>query len=323
MSITPRGMSVQEAYRTYRDNKFIVNRKYQRKLVWTSEEKQSLIDSILRDYPIPLILFAESTTDGHSSLEIIDGMQRLNAIFGFIENEFCIQGKYFDINQFARAKQAADAGIFETSMEVELLEPNICADFLDYQLAVTIFPSVSEEQVTEVFGRINSGGRQLSWQEKRQAGQINEFSTIVRRLASEIRGDASREVLFLSEMPEISIDTIRRGLGYSLKAEEIFWCKQGILWTKQLRESEDEEMLADICASIVLGEPIARSRELLDKIYDNSSDEHRNIVMRLNSYGSDRVYEEIKVTLSVMREVIEANNPQMNALRSIINPGST
>jgi len=316
-------MSIQEAYRLYRDDKLVVNRKYQRKLVWTQEEKQSLIDSILNDYPIPLILFAEKTTSGTSFYEIIDGMQRLNAIFGFVEHEFGSGPKYFDIDQFARAKQAAESGAFEILKEVSLLEAASCADFLDYQLAVTIFPSVSDSQVTEVFGRINSGGQQLSWQEKRQAGKVNEFSMLVRRLASEIRGDASREILSLSEMPEISIDTARRGLGYSLKAEEIFWCKQGILWTKQLRESEDEEILADICASIVLGQPIARSRELLDAIYDDSTAEHAEMLRKLNAYGVDRLYEEIKVTLSVLREVIEHYNPQPNALRTIINPGST
>lgn len=323
MSITPRGMSVQEAYRLYRDEKLMVNRKYQRKLVWTLEEKQSLIDSILNDYPIPLILFAEKNAGGESSYEIIDGMQRLNAIFGFVENEFATGGKHFDVTQFARARQASEAGFFETVITNELLEPPACADYLDYQLAVTIFPSVSEDQVTEVFGRINSGGQQLSWQEKRQAGKINEFSTLIRLLASEIRGDASREVLSLSEMPEISIDTARRGLGYSLKAEDIFWCKQGILWTKQLRESEDEETLADICASILFGEPIARSRELLDRLYDTSSEEHADVLRKLNSYGVDRLYEEVKATLSVLREVIETCNPDANALRTAINPGST
>lgn len=66
MSITPRGMSIQEAYRLYRDEKLIVNRKYQRKLVWTQEEKASLIDSILCDYPIPLILFAEKKQRWHN-----------------------------------------------------------------------------------------------------------------------------------------------------------------------------------------------------------------------------------------------------------------
>ena len=77
MSITPRGMSLQEAYRNYSEGKFLVNRKYQRKLVWTVDEKEYLIDSIVKDLPIPLILLAQ-TEDG--KLEIIDGLQRLNAI---------------------------------------------------------------------------------------------------------------------------------------------------------------------------------------------------------------------------------------------------
>ncbi len=60
-----------------------VNRKYQRKLVWSVKEKQSLIDSIIKKYPIPLILLAETDNNKY---EIIDGMQRLNAIFSFIDN---------------------------------------------------------------------------------------------------------------------------------------------------------------------------------------------------------------------------------------------
>lgn len=43
MSITPRGMSIQEAYRLYREGSLLVNRRYQRKLVWTVAEKERLI----------------------------------------------------------------------------------------------------------------------------------------------------------------------------------------------------------------------------------------------------------------------------------------
>jgi len=57
-------MSIQEAYRQYRDGGLIVNRKYQRKLVWTKSEKENLIDSILKDYSIPLILPANTSIDG-------------------------------------------------------------------------------------------------------------------------------------------------------------------------------------------------------------------------------------------------------------------
>ena len=323
MSIAPRGMSIQEAYRLYREDKLVVNRKYQRKLVWTLEEKQKLIDSILNDYPIPLVLLAEVQSPHGLFYEIIDGMQRLNAIVAFIENEFSVADKFFDVDQFARARQTAEAGKFTRIESGSHLTPALCANYLDYQLAVTTFPTVSEAQVTEVFGRINSGGQQLSWQDRRQAGKINEFSSLIRRLASEIRGDASRELLPLSEMPDISIDTVRRGLGYTLKAEEIFWCKQGILWTKQLRESEDEEILADICASLLEGQPIARSRELLDAIYDDNSAEHLDIELMLTAYGSERLYEEVKVTLSVLRETVETYSDAVNALRTAINPGSS
>ncbi|QZN90447.1 GmrSD restriction endonuclease domain-containing protein [Idiomarina abyssalis] len=324
MSITPRGMSVQEAYRLFRDDKLIVNRKYQRKLVWTTEEKQNLIDSLIKDYPIPLILLADASEGANQIFEIMDGMQRLNAIFSFIENSFPVNGKYFDTNEFTRARQAAESGAFTPSSKdrCEFFAPNVCADILDYQLAVTTFPIESDKQVTDVFGRINSGGKQLSAQEKRQAGMTDSFSMVVRELSSEIRGDSSKNKLALSEMPEISIDSVRTDLGYALKAEEIFWCKQGILWNRHLRDSEDEEMLADICSSIVLGEPIARSKVLFDKIYDESASEYEKVRREFTSYGKDRLIEEVKVTLSVLREVIDGYSTEPNALRTIVNPKS-
>ncbi|WP_346397716.1 GmrSD restriction endonuclease domain-containing protein [Pseudomonas syringae] len=324
MSITPRGMSVTEAYRLYRDNKFIINRKYQRKLVWTLIEKQRLIDSLISDYPIPLIMLADASKGSDVFYEVMDGMQRLNAIFSFIENGFSINNKFFDIREFSRAKLAAESGFFEPvdMAENELLAPDICANLLDYQLAVTIFPIESEAQITEVFGRINSGGRQLSAQEKRQAGQVDEFSLLVRELASEIRGDSSLEVLPLSAMPEISIDSNRSSMGYALKAEEIFWCRQGVLRGQQLRDSEDEEMIVDICASIVLGEPIARSKELFDKIYNDTEAEYTRLRRALHTYGKERLREEVKVTMSVMNQIILGYNESSNTLRSVVNPSS-
>jgi uncharacterized protein with ParB-like and HNH nuclease domain len=48
MSVIPQGKPVQAMYREYREGKLLVNRKYQRKLVWTIDEKRALIDSILR-----------------------------------------------------------------------------------------------------------------------------------------------------------------------------------------------------------------------------------------------------------------------------------
>ena len=250
--MTPRGMSIVEAYRLYRDGNILVNRKYQRKLVWTEEEKVKLIDTILLGFPIPLILLGERPSHRDKKYEVLDGVQRLYAIFSFIENHFPINGKYFDINEFSRAKQLSEQGVFiKAEDSLPRLDKESCANILDYQLAVTIFPAYSDEQVTEIFSRINSSGRQLSNQERRQAGIIGPFGDLVRKISAEIRGDASKELLLLSEMPEISIEPPRSQQRYGLILEEIFWFRQGILSGKDLRESEDEELIADFGAWIL------------------------------------------------------------------------
>ncbi len=317
MSITPRGMSLQEAYRNYSEGKFLVNRKYQRKLVWTVDEKEYLIDSIVNDLPIPLILLAQ-TDDG--KLEIIDGLQRLNAIISFIENRFSINGKYFDTKQSSRAKQSAEEGLFiAITAENELLDPKTCANFLDYQLAITIYPTDNEAEITDIFGRINSGGKQLSPQEKRQAGVLDVLSDTIRKVASEIRGDSSKDILNLAEMPEISIDSNREKIGYGLIAEEIFWCKNGVIWKKQLRDSEDEEMILDLIATIVKDEPLAKSRDLFNKIYTSKSDVNIEFNTLLSKYGVDRLMHEIKVTFSIIENVFEE---QGTTIINIVNPKS-
>jgi hypothetical protein len=257
-------------------------------------------------------------------LEVIDGMQRLNAIFGFIEHGFLLEDKCFNINEFARARQAAEKKAFEEfPPEVERLSAQQCADMLDYQLAVTIFPGEKNERITDVFGRINSGGKQLSDQERRQAGVLSPFAETVRTLAAEIRGDVSRETLLLSEMPEISIETNRDPHGYALNAADIFWCYEGILRTGDLRESDDEQALADICASILFEEPVEASGEFLDKLYSKESDEYADVNARLAAYGRERLMHDVKSAFSVIRSAIETHDPSRFAFRKLVYPRPT
>ena len=83
-----KGTYILDTFNDFLDNVYWVNRKYQRKLVWTLEEKQSFIDTILHNYPVPIFLLAKYKLENESSYrkEIIDGLQRLNAIFSFIKN---------------------------------------------------------------------------------------------------------------------------------------------------------------------------------------------------------------------------------------------
>ncbi|RUT06772.1 hypothetical protein DSM106972_030290 [Dulcicalothrix desertica PCC 7102] len=331
MSITPRGMSVTEAYRLYRSGSLLVNRKYQRKLVWTVSEKERLIGSILKGYPIPLILLAERPQIyGSGKYEIIDGMQRLNAIFSFIENCFSFDNKYFNLDEFSYAKQLVSDRVIQPEINKEDIEKQKiifmsgkeCADVLDYQLAVTVYTAMGEEDITEVFGRINSSGKHLSSQEKRQAGITTAFAELVRSISMELRGDVSDKVLRLIDMPEISIDSQKSNQNYKIKAEDTIWCKQGALTVKQLRESEDEQMTADIAASILLNEPLPVSTERLDSLYDKDNKYFHVLETALATYGSKKLTHDIITTFAVMRETIEACSSDTKRLSRIVNPSS-
>jgi hypothetical protein len=335
MSVTPKPTSILELYRQYRTSKLIVNRRYQRKLVWTKQEKAALIESVLLEYPIPLILLAEVELqdEGETAYEIIDGMQRLNALFSFIENEFSSNGFYFDVSKHPFAHELKQKGVFmgiesskedEPSPDNKLLESDKCSKFLEYQLAVTIHRPTSPQEIEDIFNRINSNGKHLSPQEVRQAGVTSKFSELVRILGSEIRGDVSQEILPLTSMPRISIDARSISLGYGVLAEDTFWCEQGIIRIPQLRDSEDEQLLADFILSITLNSPFAASKDNFDSYYGKGEkDKSDEINVALSKYGEENLKSDIKAVLSAIKITVSAVLKDRNEklfLKKTLNP---
>src|SRR5476649_185903 len=108
-----RGEQVERIYINYVEEKYVVNRRYQRKLIWTIEEKQNFIDSIVNGYPIPIILLADPKDNVAGQLEIIDGMQRMDAITSFINNDFSVNNSYFGLNTFATTKDMLDRNVLK------------------------------------------------------------------------------------------------------------------------------------------------------------------------------------------------------------------
>lgn len=307
IQITPQAKSVQSLYNLYRNDELVVDRSYQRKLVWTLQEKVALIDSILRKYPIPLVLFAE-TQDNSSAFYILDGMQRLNAIFDFIENRFSLDDqKFFDVNEFPTAKDAAAKGHFEVTKSKKKLTRAQVASILDYTIPVSVIRGASDEEIKNVFSRINSYGRQLSDQERRQAGVKSAFSECVRVLASKIRGDASPNTLPLARMPSISVDSITSGLGYGVQAGDLFWVKQKILRSTELRNGEDEQVIADTIAAMILKGPLPRSKEALDNLYDVGSSQQVKVDTAIKSYGIEKIIDEYTYLVSLIEKIVSVS----------------
>lgn len=308
--------SVQSVYTWFRDDKLFVNRRYQRKLVWTLEEKQKLIDSILHRYPIPAILLAEK--DGRpGSYEIIDGLQRLHAIVSFIENAFrTTGGQHFNLEHFPTAKSHADAGDFVFESGTEFNSQKDVSTILDYSLALSVMRNASEQEINDVFDRINTYGHRLSDQERRQAGVRNDFSAMVRQVSCNLRGDVSAEVLPLYQMPSISIDLPKTKHGYEIKAEEVFWVKQGVLRSTDLRDSMDEQCVADIAACIIGGTLIERSKDALDQIFDEDSPEASRINTALEIYGKNKFFDEFNFCVQEIIKICEAGKSEK--LRDIV-----
>lgn len=294
--------SIQSVYNWFREDRLFVNRRYQRKLVWTLEEKQKLIDSILKKYPVPAILLAEKE-DNPGTYEIIDGLQRLHAMLSFIEMAFPTEDdRYFNLEFFPTAKSYSDARAFEIPQDVALIAQKEVTTILDYSLALSVMRNATESEINDVFDRINTYGHRLSDQERRQAGVQNEYSGLVRQIACKLRGDVSSDALSLKEMPSISIDLPKTKHGYEVRADEVFWVNQGILRSTDLRDSMDEQCIADIVACIVGGALIERSKTKLDEIYTEGESESDRILTALEVYGADKVADEF---LFCVQEVLK------------------
>jgi hypothetical protein len=307
---------LQTIYGWYRDGSLIVNRAYQRKLVWTLEEKQKLIDSILSAYPVPLVLFAEPENKSPAVYELLDGLQRLHTIVSFMEHGFVLgDGRAFNVDEFPRAKESRENGEFSQLPDVELISRTEVSRILDYILPVSIIRNASPSVITEVFSRINSYGHRLSDQERRQAGLITDLSQFVRRLACEIRGDVSVDTLPLYQMPEISIDLQMTKSGYTVQAEKVFWVRQGVLRSTDLRDSLDEQVLADLTACIAY-KVIERSKDVMDDLYTEDSSESLAVSAALATYKIDRLSAEIKYVLERIDQIVETVDER--SLRSLI-----
>ena len=265
-----KGESIENLYRNYLQNKYIVNRRYQRKLVWSKTEKSSFVDSLIRTFPVPLILLAEVSYSQKVAYEIIDGLQRLEAIFSFIENQYDLDGRFFDLNSIAATKELLDSG--KLTQNTPTLPRGECVILASYNVPLSIFDSGSEEDVDNIFRRINSGGKKLSRQELRMAGSTGHFSSVVRRCATEIRGDVTNsDVLQLNIMKTVSITN--RDLPYGIKVEDVFWVKNGILTKEQVRESRDEEILSDIISYVLFNNKPPSRSDYLDDLFGFSETE--------------------------------------------------
>lgn len=123
--------------------------------IWTLEKKQLLIDSILNDYDIPKLYFHSLTPQQKIDMKaeydyaIIDGRQRIEAIWDFIDGEFPLSD---DFNY--QADDRVDASKL-TYPDLAKEYPKIKIRFDSYTLPITLVETEDMDLIEDMFSRLN------------------------------------------------------------------------------------------------------------------------------------------------------------------------
>lgn len=167
----PRAFSISDLYDWYAQSptQLVLNPKFQRRAVWSPQSKSYLINTVLLGLPLP-IFFLRQKTDPQSRKtirEVVDGQQRLRAIFDFIDNGFPLRN----------AQNEQYGGKFFSE-----LPPEVQTDFLSYELSVNVLVDLEDREVLDIFARLNSYGVKLNNQELINAKYFGYFKQLAYKL---------------------------------------------------------------------------------------------------------------------------------------------
>ncbi|RZL61200.1 MAG: DUF262 domain-containing protein [Variovorax sp.] len=143
---------------------------FQRNAVWPPAAKAYLIDTILSDRPMPLFFFqrGRSAQTGKPIYSVVDGQQRLRSIFEFIDDRFSL----------SQSKEPVFKGKKFSQLSVDLQDK-----VLNYDLNIEELSGYNEDEIRDIFVRMNKYVVKLSPQELRHAREQGKFYDFIEELA--------------------------------------------------------------------------------------------------------------------------------------------
>ncbi|MFQ4135296.1 DUF262 domain-containing protein [Nodosilinea sp. PGN35] len=139
MKTAPTNKKVRELISLVKEGKLIPRPEFQRRLVWSRDDKNHFLDTVLRGYPFPEIYFADGDVDletGEGTQLLVDGLQRVSTLI-----------QYFDGDPDLR---------LTTIKGYKELDQDGKRAFLQYDVAVRDLGSLSRDEIIEVFRRLNA-----------------------------------------------------------------------------------------------------------------------------------------------------------------------
>ena len=193
----------------------------QRGYVWDKKRASLLIDSVLREYPVPPIFTIR--TEGKitvrnkevSVYDCIDGKQRSTTFKLFMENAFRLEGLEPII-------QSDGSEIDINGLTFEELDEEMQDAIKSYTLTVYYFSDITDDEVAEMMSRLNNGkvltGTENARIKAKQLDTIKELAShnLLTNYLTEkaIKGYVNEDIvikfaLLLSEQTELSNKNVR------------------------------------------------------------------------------------------------------------------
>lgn len=188
VATTPDTLSIKALTDAWINNSVRPNPEYQRGSTWRLRQQQLLVDSVFRGYPLPRFYFQQKSTvdvlgNSQTSLEVIDGQQRLIALSQFREDKwplFAMSDVKVALPKSIKRAEARWAGKTFSGLSADLQEL-----FLEQALSVVLIDEAATDEVRDLFIRLQAG-TPLTPQQVRDAwpGSVGPY---VERLAG--KGD--------------------------------------------------------------------------------------------------------------------------------------
>ena len=165
MKIELKKIKIRELVEGYVDNKeegvyawggkLNVRPKYQREFVYGDKQRQAVIDTVRKDFPLNVMYWVKCVED--DEYEVLDGQQRTISICQFVNGDFSFDMRYF-----------------------HTFQPDEQEQILNYELMVYFCEGTNSEKLAW-FQTINIAGEKLSDQEIRNAVYSGEWTTDAKR----------------------------------------------------------------------------------------------------------------------------------------------
>ncbi|MCY4610655.1 MAG: DUF262 domain-containing protein [Gammaproteobacteria bacterium] len=341
MEVVLKELQVQDLVSQYEDNdedgvrgyfgKLDIRPPYQRNFVYKKEQRNAVIETILKGFPLNVMYWADR---GDGTYEIIDGQQRTISIAQYVEGDFSVDGLYFD-NQ----------------------PKDIQGNLLEYDLTVYVCSGTDSEKL-EWFRTINIAGEELTNQELRNAVYAGSWVSDAKRYFSKtgcpayqigqdyLKGSPIRQKFLETAIKWISNGNIEdyMGMHQSVENAEELWgyyrsvidwvektftekrsIMKGVAWGDLYNHYKDETLDPDEIESeiarLIMDDDVTRQPGIYSYILDRD-EKHLNI-RTFSKNIKQRVYEKQNGKCAMCNEKFDMKKMEADHITPWVEGGKT